>query len=797
MKKFTSRATRLIAGCLATALALCSGVIIPENGPSNVHAYEQLYDTYNIDAAHFPDPVFRNYVHEAYDKNKDWKMENDEIMEARNVNLDRSGVSSLKGLEYLPEMRGIYASFCNLTELDISKNQLITGIWVSNNKFTKLDFSKNPGLEWLYCFQCPNLTELNVRGNPKMSYLEVNSCPLGKIDVSRNPLLEQLTCASCNLTSLDLSKNHKLTHLDCQNNNIASLDLSPCYVMKRLDIWENPKLSNVDVSMLPHLQYYNCAACNVSSLNLSKNKELVKLNCGWNHIKSLDLSQNTKLYALYCNDNELTSLDLTPFPDLQFLMAYNNPLTSINIGNNPKLLKTYQPENMTYEEEQGFYSYTINYGIDDSYGGLDNKYFLMVDPNVDIQTNSTTSIATDIYFEGDVDTANYLTREMVAQTLYDLAGSPAVSGTSRFTDVEPGEWYYDAVLWGEQNNVCLGFPDMASDTFGVGKWCTKQEMANMVMRWAEYMGYKREIDFGRSDDYIDYFEIAYSCWEGVCWAATYRSFPTEGDRSADKTQQYIKPYKVTSRADLTYIIQGIEEENGRTITATLPIPDASVVPAGIETHGRAANPNITRNDPAIPATLDPEDTTGGSAGDSGDASGGAAGGSTGATGATGATGSTGSTGSGSTAKTGKWVQTDDGQYNYVTDDGNKETNCYRDGCWLDANGNYNPAYCNGTWKCNSTGWWYEDNGWYPYSQWLKIDGYWYYFCSDGYMDYGEYRDGCWLNMDGSWAEGYYQGAWHKNSTGWWYSDGDWYPYSQSLWIDGTKYHFNSDGYWDY
>lgn len=806
MKKLKSKVTRVLAGCLATFVALGSGVL--PGGVLNVRAerYPHLYDTFKIDSAHFPDPVFLQYVKDAYDQNRDGKLDNDEIIEARTIRCDKMGISTLKGIKYLPELRGIYCSFNNLTELDIKDNQLITGIWVSNNNFTKLDFSKNPGLEWLYCFDCPKLTSLNVTGNPLMSYLEVNTCPLGSIDVSHNPLLEQLTCASCNLTKLDISKNHKLTHLDCQVNDISYLALDKTPAMKRLDCWMNSGLANLDVSCLPHLQYYNCAKNNITKLDLSKNTELVKLNCGWNNLKSLDLSHNPKLYSLSCNDNQLTSLDLSNAPDLQFLMAYINDFNTLDIGNNPKLMDCIDKGTYKFEPNAASHSYTIDYGIDDSYAGLDSKYFFCVDDRVNVTRNAAAQVSTEVYFEGDIaDTSQYLTREMVAQTLYELAGSPSVDGlTSRFTDVEQGSWYYAALLWGEANNVTVGFPDMASDTFGVGKWCTKQDMAFMVMQWALYMGYERSIDFGRSDDYIDYFEVSYKDWEAVCWACTYRSFPTEGDRNADKSQQYIKPFKVVSRDDLTYFIQGIQEENGVAISSSLPMPSASYVPANIETHGRGPgnylintpvdlsqwNDDIDDGSAFEQAGKQAEAATGGSGSASGTgaaATGGAAAGSGAAAG-----GST----SGGSSKTGKWVQADNGQYNFVTDDGNKETNCYRDGCWLDENGNYNPAYSNGTWKCNSTGWWYEDNGWYPYSQWLKIDGYWYYFCDDGYMDYSEYRDGCWLESGGNWNEAYSLGQWHVNSTGWWYSDGDWYPYSQYLWIDGTCYHFDGDGYWD-
>ena len=124
----------------------------------------------------------------------------------------------------------------------------------------------------------------------------------------------------------------------------------------------------------------------------------------------------------------------------------------------------------------------------------------------------------------------------------------------------------------------------------------------------------------------------------------------------------------------------------------------------------------------------------------------------------------------------------------------KYSNEWVDGKWYDADGKQTYK---GTmsWKCNDKGWWIEDSeGWYPQSQWVKIDGKWYYFCADGYMDYSEYRDGCWLGSDGAWVEEYYGGTWKQNSTGWWYEDASgWYPHSQWVWIDGSCYYFGADG----
>lgn len=76
----------------------------------------------------------------------------------------------------------------------------------------------------------------------------------------------------------------------------------------------------------------------------------------------------------------------------------------------------------------------------------------------------------------------------------------------------------------------------------------------------------------------------------------------------------------------------------------------------------------------------------------------------------------------------------------------------------------------GEWKRNSIGWWYQqDNGAYPFSGWMQIDGKWYCFDSRGYMRTG------WVNGEGNW---YYLSE-----------DGS---LAVNRWIDGT-YYVGNDG----
>ena len=43
----------------------------------------------------------------------------------------------------------------------------------------------------------------------------------------------------------------------------------------------------------------------------------------------------------------------------------------------------------------------------------------------------------------------------------------------------------------------------------------------MLMRYAEYRGYERAIDFGRTDPFIDYYDIDEYAWEALTWAVTH------------------------------------------------------------------------------------------------------------------------------------------------------------------------------------------------------------------------------------------------------------------------------------
>lgn len=79
-----------------------------------------------------------------------------------------------------------------------------------------------------------------------------------------------------------------------------------------------------------------------------------------------------------------------------------------------------------------------------------------------------------------------MTRAMLVAVLYRLEGSPAVTGTSGFTDVNKGAWYTDAVIWANANGIVTG---LGGGLFGVSDNVTREQLATILYNYAKYKGW--------------------------------------------------------------------------------------------------------------------------------------------------------------------------------------------------------------------------------------------------------------------------------------------------------------------
>ena len=73
------------------------------------------------------------------------------------------------------------------------------------------------------------------------------------------------------------------------------------------------------------------------------------------------------------------------------------------------------------------------------------------------------------------------TRAQIVQILYNLAGEPAVTGTTPFTDLT-SDWYQNAVLWAYQTGVVAG---TSATTFAPEKPVTREQIAVILMGYAD------------------------------------------------------------------------------------------------------------------------------------------------------------------------------------------------------------------------------------------------------------------------------------------------------------------------
>ena len=78
------------------------------------------------------------------------------------------------------------------------------------------------------------------------------------------------------------------------------------------------------------------------------------------------------------------------------------------------------------------------------------------------------------------------TREQVVTFLYRTAilkGMEPYEGTTDFTDVIEGKYYYNAVAWAFDNGITTG---VSADRFGVGSTCTRAMIVTFLKRYDDY-----------------------------------------------------------------------------------------------------------------------------------------------------------------------------------------------------------------------------------------------------------------------------------------------------------------------
>lgn len=145
------------------------------------------------------------------------------------------------------------------------------------------------------------------------------------------------------------------------------------------------------------------------------------------------------------------------------------------------------------------------------------------------------------------------TRAQIATIFYRMAGSPAVENTNPFTDVPYGpgtDWYYDAVLWVQQNGIMQGY---GNNLFGPNDPVTREQLAVIFYNYAKFKGYDTTTS-GDLSGFTDAGDLSPWAQEAMKWAVGSGVMSGKGNGILD-------PKGTATRAEIAAMLQNFIEKN--------------------------------------------------------------------------------------------------------------------------------------------------------------------------------------------------------------------------------------------
>ena len=408
----------------------------------------------------------------------------------------------------------LYVYNNQLTALDVSSNYLLKKLSCYENQITALDLSYNGALESLSVNDNP-ITELNLHPLSNLQQLSCSKMQLKKLDVDRCPKLRRLYCNDNQIETLDLRSNKKLETLYCQNNRLSWLNLSsntvldPRYVDCSGNVYDIKVDENLQYRVYPDLPCYGATegtyftaarasdwtggtvskvdGWDVLTLDNRDVKEVTyKYDTGNAKIGKVAFTLKTEVPAKYITISfdpnggtgtmkpmrvkagvgyTLPECTFTPPEGKEFAgwLAVNGsvyPAGDIAFSTTDSVLKATWKDKAEVDVTQMFTDVTKNW----AYPG--------------IQYCVTHGIMGGMG-DGTFAPTGTTTRAQIVQILYNLEGTPAVSGTTPFTDLT-ANWYKPAILWAYQNNVVAG---TSPTTFDPDQPVTREQIAVILTQY--------------------------------------------------------------------------------------------------------------------------------------------------------------------------------------------------------------------------------------------------------------------------------------------------------------------------
>ena len=446
-----------------------------------------------------------------------------------NHDLKSIDVSKNTKLEFLS------AAHCKLTSLNVSNNRKLVELFVYNNQLTALDVRSNYMLKTLYCYE-NQITALDLSSNVSLEDLSVNDNPITELDLRAQSNLQKLSCSAMKLKKLDVDRCPKLRRLYCNDNQIETLDLRSNKKLETL-YCQNNRLSWLNLSSNTALdpRYVDCSG-NVYDIKVDENlqyKVYPDLPC-------YGATEGTYFTAARASDwtggtvSKVDGWDVLTLDNRDVKeVTYKYDTGNAKIGKVAFTLKTEVPAKyitISFDPNGGTgtmkpmrvkagVGYTLPECTFTPPEGKEFAGWLAVNGSVypagEVVTSSidqsfkatwrdkaevdVTEMFSDVtknwaypgiqycvthgimggMGNGTFAPTGTTTRAQIVQILYNLEGTPAVSGTTPFTDLT-ANWYKPAILWAYQNNVVAGTSPTTFDPEGP---VTREQIAVILTQY--------------------------------------------------------------------------------------------------------------------------------------------------------------------------------------------------------------------------------------------------------------------------------------------------------------------------
>ncbi|MFI1773831.1 T9SS type A sorting domain-containing protein [Thalassobellus citreus] len=301
---------------------------------------------------YIPDKNFEQALIDlGYDNVLDNYVNNNNIINVKNLDIRSKDISNLTGIESFTELINLNVTFNVIKNIDVSSNTKLNELYCAFNSLDSLNLNQNTALTYLDCgFNKLNL--LDIQNNKALTVLYCDYNNLVSLNVKNGN--------NTNFKNFDVRNNPNLTCIEVDNptysaNNWSNIDNSSSYNCNG-DVIISPELTHVpdnnfeqalialgyDTVMDDYVTTTNISS--VESLDIS-NKDikdltgieafasLTTLNCRKNNLSVLDLSNNLSLTYLNCSLNNLNDLDLSNNILLTNFIGFYNNLVGLNVKN--------------------------------------------------------------------------------------------------------------------------------------------------------------------------------------------------------------------------------------------------------------------------------------------------------------------------------------------------------------------------------------------------------------------------------------------------------------------------------